>query len=181
MPKTSLVLTVLGADRPGLVEAIARVVAEHEANWLESRMAHLAGQFAGILRVEVEQVNAESLAAALRAVDADDGGCGLDTIIRPDDTTAVDADLPTLLLDVTGADRSGIVREISRVLASQGVNVEELATETLLAANTGHPVFHAAAKLRVPAGADEKGLREALEAVAADLVVEVTLAAERDS
>ena len=61
MPQTSLVLTILGADRPGLVESIARLVAEHQGNWLESRMAHLAGQFAGILRVEVDAAQAESL------------------------------------------------------------------------------------------------------------------------
>ncbi|MEM9186088.1 MAG: ACT domain-containing protein [Planctomycetota bacterium] len=177
MPTTSLVLTVLGADRPGLVESIAQLVAEHQANWLESRMAHLAGQFAGILRVEVDAARAGSLAAALRTLD----GAGFETLVHPDATPASPADAPTLLLDLAGADRPGIVREISRVLATQGVNVEELSTETHAAANTGHPVFRARAKLRLagdPSNAGERRLREALEAVASDLVVDITLAAE---
>ena len=49
----TLVLTLIGPDRAGLVEAVAAVVADHGGNWLESRMSRLAGQFAGILEVEV--------------------------------------------------------------------------------------------------------------------------------
>ena len=52
---TDLVLTLIGSDRPGLVEAVAEVIAGHGGNWLESRMAHLAGKFAGILRVEIPE------------------------------------------------------------------------------------------------------------------------------
>ena len=48
-----LVMTVIGPDRPGLVDTVAGLVAEHEGNWLESRMSRLGGHFAGILRVEV--------------------------------------------------------------------------------------------------------------------------------
>src|SRR4051812_3506563 len=40
-----LVMTIIGPDRPGLVELLASLVAEHGGNWLESRMSHLAGQF----------------------------------------------------------------------------------------------------------------------------------------
>ena len=47
----SLVLTLIGPDRPGLVERVSDVVASHGGNWLESRMAHLAGQFAGKLDI----------------------------------------------------------------------------------------------------------------------------------
>jgi glycine cleavage system regulatory protein len=53
MGNASLVLTVIGADRPGLVETLAQTIAEHGASWLESRMAHLAGHFVGLLRVSV--------------------------------------------------------------------------------------------------------------------------------
>ena len=42
---SSVVLTVIGRDRPGLVDALSRVVAEHGGNWEESRMSHLADQF----------------------------------------------------------------------------------------------------------------------------------------
>ncbi|HMP08628.1 MAG TPA: ACT domain-containing protein, partial [Lacipirellulaceae bacterium] len=79
MNTTSLVLTVLGPDRPGLVESLARAVAEHGGNWVESRMAHLAGHFAGILRVEVDADRASALAAAVAAL----GSTGLESLVRP--------------------------------------------------------------------------------------------------
>ena len=64
-----LVLTLIGPDRPGIVEAVAEPIAAHGGNWLESRMAHLGGQFAGILRVEVPDANAAALAEALRKLE----------------------------------------------------------------------------------------------------------------
>lgn len=173
MAKTSLVVTILGPDRPGLVEALARTVAEHDANWLESRMAHLAGQFAGILRVEVDAAQADGLADALKSVG--EGAAALEAIVHPDATPVATSDAVPLLLDLMGHDRPGIVREIARVLAANGVNVEELATETVVAANTGQPMFRATAKLRLPKGCSEDALRDALEAVAADLVVDISL------
>ncbi len=175
MSKTSLVLTVLGADRPGLVESIARVVAEHGANWVESRMAHLAGKFAGILRVEVDAAKADSLTDALRSLSA----TGLESIVSPDPPAGgltPAADRPLVQPELVGQDRPGIVREISRVLAAQGVNVEELSTECVAAPTTGQALFRAAAELRLPAGVTQDSLRAALEAVAADLMVDFTLA-----
>jgi glycine cleavage system regulatory protein len=172
MSKTSLVLTILGPDRPGLVEQIARLVADHNGNWLESRMAHVAGHFAGILRVEVDADQAEALSTSLAGL----AQSGLDTIIHPDPTTALPDNRPLVHLDVMGQDRPGIVREISRVLASLDVNVEELATECRAAAETGQPLFHAEAQLRLPPHVTEATLRQSLEAVAADLMVDVKLA-----
>ena len=167
-------LTILGPDRPGLVEQIAKLVADHQGNWLESRMAHLAGQFAGILRVEVDAAHADALTASLAGL----AQTGLDTIIHPDPAAAATAadNRPLLHLDLLGQDRPGIVREISRVLASLGVNVEELNTECRTAAETGQPLFHAEAQLRLPPSVTEATLRSALEAVANDLMVDVKLA-----
>lgn len=176
MNKTSLVLTVIGNDRPGLVESIAKLVADHGGNWLESRMAHLAGQFAGILRVEVDAVQAEGLADSLRQLAAQ----GLESIVRPDSAAAVGDDRPLVQLHLVGQDRPGIVREISSVLAALGVNVEELNTERLAAAETGQALFRATAELRLPAGLDEDRLRQSLEAVAHDLMVDVKLAPAAD-
>lgn len=172
MPNTSLVLTILGPDRPGLVEQIARLVAEHEGNWLESRMAHLAGQFAGILRVEVDAAQAESLTQSLAGL----AKSGLETIIHPDPAASIPSNRPLVKLDLLGQDRPGIIRQISGVLAALGINVEELNTECRAAAETGHPLFHAVADLRLPPDVSEEELRAALENVAADLMVDVKLA-----
>lgn len=171
MSKTSLVLTILGKDRPGLVDAIAQTVADHGGNWLESRMAHLAGQFAGILRVEVDTEQASALQAALGSL----AEGGLESSVQTDTGTVVAADKPAIRLSLVGQDRPGIVREISRVLATHGVNVEELNTECISAAHTGQTLFQAAAQLRLPDGLTTEALRSALEAVASDMMVDLSL------
>jgi glycine cleavage system regulatory protein len=167
----SLVLTLIGPDRPGIVGRLARLLASHEGNWLESRMAHLAGQFAGILRADVPAERADELTAALAALEAE----GLRVAV------ARDADAPqrpgrhTVRLELVGNDRPGIVRDIFRVLAERDVNVEELVTECEDAPMTGGRLFRAAAELRVPRGLTLDELHRTLEALANDLMVEIHL------
>ena len=61
----ALVLTVIGKDQPGLVEALSDLIAQHEGNWDESRMARLAGHFAGVVQIHIHEDLAEGLIAAL--------------------------------------------------------------------------------------------------------------------
>lgn len=171
MEKTSLILTILGTDQPGLVDSLARLVAEHGGNWIESRMARLAGQFAGILRVEVAAEQAQSLTAAIKNLSAG----GLESIVCTEPAPATTSTGTTVRLALVGLDQPGIVRKVSQVLASQGVNVEELATECTAAPTTGQNLFHATAQLRLPQGLEAASLRLALEQVAADLMVDLTL------
>jgi len=67
----SLVVTVIGKDRPGLVESVSAAVEAHGGSWVESRMSHLAGHFAGILRVSVPPANVDALIEALEALRSD--------------------------------------------------------------------------------------------------------------
>jgi glycine cleavage system regulatory protein len=168
-----LVLTLLGADRPGLVEAVAAPVAAHGGNWLESRMAHLAGKFAGILRIEVPDDRVAALTAALARLE----GTGLRVVVEASPSAAAAAAGPRpMLLDLVGLDRPGIVREISHVLAAHGVNIEELQTDRTSAPMSGELLFQARARVHVPAGTDAARLRATLERIAGDLMVQVKLA-----
>jgi predicted amino acid-binding ACT domain protein len=50
-----MVLTIISKDRPGLVQTLAQVIADRSGNWIDSSMARLGGEFAGILRVNVSE------------------------------------------------------------------------------------------------------------------------------
>ncbi len=168
---TDLVLTVIGADRPGLVEAVADVVAKSGGNWLESRMAHLAGKFAGILRIEVPADKAQAVLAELAELESR----GLKVGGEPASATENASGGRAFELELVGLDRPGIVREISQLLASSGANVEELATDRISAAMSGEMLFVAKARVRLPSNADLTTLRSALERLASDLMVEIKL------
>jgi glycine cleavage system regulatory protein len=168
---TDLVLTLIGPDRPGLVEAVADKVAAHGGNWLESRMAQLAGQFAGILRVEVPPESVAGLEAALAQLEPR----GLRVVAvggaEPPSSAVQEIDL-----EVMGQDHPGIVRDLSQVLRRHGVNIEELTTDRESAPMAGGLLFTARARLRVPSSVDAARLRADLETIANDLMVELKLA-----
>lgn len=167
-----LVMTVIGPDRPGLVESVATLVARHGGNWLESRMSRLGGQFAGILRIEMpgaaETPFREDLAQLQQR--------GLRIVVQEDQPASAPAEARFSVLEIVGQDRPGIVKEIARVLAAHRVNVEELETECSSAAMSGETLFRARAKLSLPGGCDLVVLRQELEKIAADLIAEITLA-----
>jgi glycine cleavage system regulatory protein len=168
---TDLVLTLLGSDRPGLVELVAAIIAEHKGNWLESRMTRLAGHFAGILRAELPEAEVPAALAALAALEPR----GLKVIAEAGPRPPAPAPARTMELELVGLDRPGIVREISQLLAANGVNVEELTTNRKSAPMTAEMLFEARAHVHVPAGTDIAALRAGLERIASDLLVEITL------
>lgn len=167
-----VIVTMLGTDRPGLVEALAGEVARLDGNWLESRMAHLAGKFAGILRVQVPSGRVDDLIAAVRRLERDD----LSIVVEGSGVTpSPEAAARTLELDLVGLDRAGIVRDISGVLLRHGANVEELTTDCTSAPMSGEMLFRARMRLSVAPGADLSALRADLERFATDLMVELRL------
>lgn len=167
----TLVMTVIGADRPGLVQLVAACVADHGGNWLESRMCRLGGQFAGILRVEVSEDRASELTGALGRLDAQ----GLSVIIHSETGAAAAAAGSLATLELVGHDRPGILRSVSGVLATHGVNVEELASERVPAPQGGGTLFQATATVLVPASVNLAAVRGDLEKIAADLMVDLKL------
>jgi glycine cleavage system regulatory protein len=167
----SLILTVVGPDRPGLVRTLAEAVAARGGSWLESRMARLAGQFAGIVLVDAP----ESLIEDLRALESR----GLRITVQ----TGTSAGSPTvatprLALEVVGNDRPGIVRDISQVLAASGINIEELTTGVASGSFSGEPLFKVTALLRAPDEAAMDAMRDGLEHLGNELMVDIQPAPE---
>jgi glycine cleavage system regulatory protein len=169
---TALTLTIIGRDRPGLVRALAERVAVVGGNWLESRMARLAGQFAGILLVEVPAEEVDRLIQDLRGLD--EHGLHV-TVERGAAEEAPTRAYRSLVLDLIGQDRPGIVREIAQALASQGVNIDELTTTVQSGFFSAESMFHATARLRVPEEVDTEALRGLLEPLANELMVDISL------
>ena len=171
--RTSLVLTVIGDDRPGIVEELSSHILAADANWEESRIAHLAGKCAGLLRVSVDEDRADALEAALLSM----ANRGLTTVVERSKGSAPSG-YRTLSLNMLGNDQPGIIRDISRLLVSHQVNIMELETDVESAAMSGEALFRAHAILRIPPGVSPGQLRSLLETLAHELMVD--LAVEQD-
>ena len=168
--ESTLVMTVIGKDRPGLVELVAGIIADEGGNWLESRMCRLGGEFAGILRISVPAEKKEALLLALKALDVR----GVSVTVKSDDAQETEGHRRFATLEIIGQDRPGILREISSALARQGMNVEELNTGCDSAPMSGETLFKARVKLMIPESCDVAALRNELERVAGNLLVDVS-------
>jgi glycine cleavage system regulatory protein len=172
----TLVLTVIGNDTSGLVDALAGPIARHGGSWDRSHMARLAGQFAGIVVVSVPDDNVTALQASLDGLNAQ-GLLDVQVAIASSSTE----DVPTenvLRLELVGQDRPGIISEISAALATRDVSILELETNTSSAPMSGEPLFEAKATLHVPNDLALDNLRETLEAIANELMVDLDLRPE---
>jgi glycine cleavage system regulatory protein len=133
-------------------------------------MARLAGKFAGILRITVVAANADALASGLRALTSD----GLTVVVESSGEAPAET-FRTIRLELVGNDHPGIIRDIAKVLAHHRVNIEELETGVSGAPMTGEQLFRARVQLRLPATVTTDWLRGRLEALAGELMVDVTL------
>jgi glycine cleavage system regulatory protein len=165
----NLVLTVVGDDQAGLVAALAKVVSSHGGNWEQSRLAELAGTFAGIVEVSVPDARSAELIQALGELD------GLLKI-----TTHPGHDLPapawrSLELNVLGNDHPGIVRDVTDVLNQHRLSIEKLATRIIEAPMAGGRLFEATVVARLPQEVDPEALTADLERLAAEILVDISL------
>ncbi|EAP98113.1 hypothetical protein JNB_14153 [Janibacter sp. HTCC2649] len=171
---TTLVLTVIGDDRAGLVKALADVIESGGGNWERSHLSELAGKFAGIVTVTVPEDRADALRDALAPLD------GL-LAVAVHDTAAAGSDAEPrearqeLRIDLLGNDRPGIVGAVSGVLAKHDLSVVELQSSTRDAPMAGGRLFEATALVTVPAGADVAALQADLEELATEIMVDVAV------
>lgn len=167
--KATLVLTLIGVDRPGLVRAISDVASRHGANWEASRMARLGGKFAGLLLVTLEPARAESLRRDLEGL----SDHGLTVVVEESARVEPRKDWVAVRLELVGTDRVGITHQVAQTLAELGVNVDELSTECSSAPMSGGELFKLSALLACPPSIAMDRLRSELERLENDLMVDI--------
>ncbi len=168
---TSLVVTAIAKDRSGLVSLLSDRARGFGANWAGSRMASLAGQFAGMVHFEVPTENAEALAAALRGLESS----GIRVVIEKSEAPLAPAGRRVVTLELTGPDRPGIVRDLSHSLADRGVSIAELHTEIVNGATSSSQQFKIKALLVVPEALANDELQRALQALALEMSADIAL------
>lgn len=171
----SVILTVVGSDRPGLTRAIADAVYAAGGNWLESHLARLGGKYVGSVLVELPADRLAKLEDAARAIDAE----GLTVALLPAAGPQTSGRGQPLDIEIVGQDRPGIVREVTTVLAGLDVNIEDFTTAIEGSAWSGAPLFRGRAKLLLPAGTSTDRVREALERISGEIMVDFAVQAEK--
>jgi glycine cleavage system transcriptional repressor len=160
-----LAVTAIGADRPGIVAAVTRVLQERGGNLEDSAMTILGGHFAIVLLVATEE-DEDTLRSALAEATAE---LGLTISVSRADGRRKPVDA-THLLSVYGTDRPGIVAGVTQALADAGANITDLETQVI---GSGHDAVYAMViELVAP---EDEGLEERIAAACEGLGVDHTL------
>lgn len=168
---TSIVITVVCDDHPGIVESLSQVLIDHGGNWAESSMMSLAGKFAGILLVQVPGKQADAFLAALRALESQ----GMQIVAQRSGAESRADSARGYSIELVGQDHPGIIHEITEVLARHQVNVQELETTVQSASMSGESLFIAHASIDIPGGVSLDQLQDEMEDLANELMVDIKL------
>lgn len=173
--ETRIVMTIIGRDQPGLVGKLATVIAQVGGNWLESRMCRLGSEFAGILRVALPSICREELDLLLRK----ELGSLLTITVKPDQESEEQSHLEqqqirTGFIEITAHNRPDVITMIASVLAKFQINIEELSTSIESAPMSGELLFKGSIKVTFPAVCNMNYLKQELEKIAQDLMVDIT-------
>lgn len=174
---TSLVVSIVGADRHGIVSSLAERAERFGANWAASRMTKLANEFAGTVHFEVPPGNADALAAALRGLESS----GLQVVIARSDGASVPTSLRVVELELVGEDRVGIVSKLTKILAERAISIESIHTEIIRSGVSGKQTFKIEAHLLVPAALSVDALRQELGTLAREMMVDIALGERQNS
>jgi methionyl-tRNA formyltransferase len=168
---TSLIVTVVGRDRPGIVRQISDCVQGTSVNWADSRMNHFAGHFAGTIHLQMAPKDAATVSAALQGLTSE----GLQVQVARSDAPPMAFGNRMLKVELSGPDRPGIIRELSASLAERSVSINDLHTEILPPAESDQHLFRVQALLVVPENLADGALRKLLEKLASQMMMDVAL------
>ncbi|PWH18544.1 MAG: transcriptional regulator [Anaerolineae bacterium] len=146
--QTDIVLTLTGHDRVGIVETVTKLLVQRGGNVQSSRMARLGGEFAMLMLVSLPETAFAGLEQDFQALRAE----GYHILLLPTEDKHAETYKGWLpyQIEVLGADHEGIIHEIARHLAAQGINIETLDTSVTRAPMSGTPLFSMQAVVLVP-------------------------------
>jgi methionyl-tRNA formyltransferase len=168
---TSLIVTVMGRDRPGIVRLLSERAQRHGASWAASRLSNVVGEFAGMVHFEVPREKADGFAAALEAL----GSSHLRLVVARSEGPQASDGLRGIDLELVGEDRLGIVSQLTNILAESGISIEHIHTEIVGTANGGKHSFKVTAHLLVPTALSLDELRRRLEGLANEMMLDIAL------
>ncbi len=174
---TYLILTAVGPDRVGLVEKIAQIIARHDCNIEDSKMAVFCGEFAIIALITGASDRLSKIVDDYHAIEAE---TGLTISTKTPATRAPAQAFLPYKLSASCMDHPGIVYRISNLLSNLGVNIESMETKTYAAPVSGTLIFRLEAVLAVPTRTNINHLRERFAEIQRDENIDIELSAAKN-
>ena len=171
-------LSAIGKDRPGIVADLAELIFEHSCNLEDSSMTVLGGEFA-VLLLFTGSGEADLERRLSNACKRLEWERRLTVFFRPLEGPPAPYGhgerRATFDLVATGIDKAGIVARICRVLAERDITIREMKTNSRPEPESGTPLYTMRIEMGVPESVKRSELESALERVAEELKIDVSL------
>lgn len=146
-----LVLTAIGADRPGLVDELSSILLEAGLNIEDSRMSVLGGEFAIILLISGSSTALSSIKDQQQQLEQK---LNLSLLLKNTQKRPGENNQTAYSIKVVGMDNPGIVHRLTRFLSEHKINIDDLETESYPAPHTGTPMFAVYMTVDIPSELD---------------------------
>ena len=155
--KLQMVITALGADKPGLVSELSHTILECGCDIEDSRMIALGGEFAIILQICGSWNSIAKLESTCPSIERK---LEMTLACKRSSGRTVDKTLLPYVVEVVAMDHPGIVHNLAKFLSNQGINIQEMVTSRYAAAHTGTPMFSVHIEIDVPSSITISQLRD---------------------
>ncbi len=153
-----VVISVIGHDRPGLVNDLAKLAADLNLSIEDSRMTVLGGEFAVLMSVAGGDLALQRFETKLDRLATELDLAWL--FRRTGERADVEGRVP-YTVSVTAMDHPGIVHKVASFFSSRDINIYNLDTVSERAAHTGTPIFSLVMEVELPPDVRIAELRDA--------------------
>ncbi len=178
---TQLVISAIGSDRPGIVNALSQLIVQNNGNIDDSRMTVLGGEFAIILLISA---SSDQLVTIEQVIKQQAGSLKLNIISKQtsgsmlSDSETAEKRIP-YIVEVLAMDNPGIVYKLADFFSSREINIQSLQTDRYPAPHTGTQMFAIEMIISVPQAIIVNDLREDFMDLCDDMNLDASIEAPR--
>jgi len=154
---SSLVITALGTDQPGLIARLSHAINENDCNIEDSRMSVLGGEFAILMQLSGSWDKLAKLEATLEKLQE---STGLTIVCKRTEGRKPEQGKIPYTIEVVSIDHPGIVYQLAEFFSTRAINVYDMTTSSQAAAHTGTPIFTLNMAVEIPADTHIASLRD---------------------
>ena len=169
------VMAAFSQDRPGVVADITGLLYENGCNLEDSSMANIMDEFAILLLFSGSGEGLEAkLVEDCRLLEAEKGITAYIKGLESEEKKNPEP-YSRKTITVEGIDQTGIVYKVSKYLADNHINIENLASQRRLSPESGTALYFMNIKVQVPEEINTASLEEGLSKVGEELNLDITV------
>ena len=169
------IMTAFSKDRPGIVADVTEVIYENGCNLEDSTMTSMLDEFAIILLFVGKGDNLkDQLLRDCRRLEREKGITAFIRLVEVEDKEK-QVNFFSKTINVEGIDQTGIVFKISRYLANNNINIENLTSRRSISPESGTALYFMEIKVQVPKKISIENLEKGLSQVGEELNLDITV------